>query len=321
MVKRILFLVASWACISSLLGQEPTVALRADTSAILFGGQTWIHLEAVRDPAAGAADLRWVTWKDTLPGGWEILETRPTDTSLVVLANGQDAIAITQSMRVTTWDSGVVRMPELPVLWADDTLLSNALLFSVRAPQLGPEGQIADFADIVEVDWTLWERLQRALPYALAALVLALIVYGTVVAVRRFKRGERPVAAAPQAPREPADVIALRELRAIQERAAWKQGDVKGHHSAVSDVLRTYLEHRFGFNAPEQTTSEIRQHLSAQPMPADVRHLFIEVLELADLVKFAKFRGEAADHERAVMRAVKCVEHTRPVAATNGEEA
>lgn len=321
MDKRLVLLLASWVLAAWTFGQQPTVTLRADTSAIMFGGQTWIHLEALRDPASGASNLAWVTWKDTLPGGWEILETKPTDTALVALENGQDGIAISQSMRVTIWDSGVVRMPELPVLAGNDTLFSNALLFSVRGPQLGAEGQIADFADIIEVKWTLWERLQRAFPYVLVMLLIASIAAGIVLAIKRFKRRERPLQAVPSAPSEPADVIALRDLRAIQDRAVYKQGDVKRHHSEISDVLRTYLVNRFGFNASEQTTREIHQHLSAQPMPADLRNLFIEVLELADLVKFAKFRGETADHERAVMRAIQCVEHTRPVEAENPSEA
>lgn len=302
---------ALWATAGA---QAQQVELRADTTALKLGGQTWIHLSTVRDPALTASAFEWPVLKDTLPGGWEILEMRPADTSLVTLDDGRDAIAITQSMRVTTWDSGLVRMPALPFVLDGDTLFSNPMLFAVASPVLGDEGQIANFHDIVEVDWTLAERLRRLLPWLLAALAIAGLVWG---GLRWWKNREVPAegaAAEPEQPREPAHVLALRALREIQERAVWKQGNPKGHHSAISDALRTYLEHRFDVPAREQTTNEIARTLRSVALDPDARRQFIEVLELADLVKFAKYRGEAAEHERSVRRAIELVERTRHTA-------
>ena len=303
-----------WAALlGTASAQAQQVELRADTTALKLGGQTWIHLSTVRDPALTASAFEWPVLKDTLPGGWEILEMRPADTSLVPLEDGRDAIAITQSMRVTTWDSGLVRMPALPFVLDGDTLRSNPMLFSVASPVLGEEGQIANFHDIVEVDWTLAERLRRLLPWLLAALVAAALAWG---ALRWWKNREGTAgeaASEPEKPREPAHVIALRALREIQERAVWKQGNPKGHQSAISDAVRTYLEHRFDVPAREQTTGEIARTLRSVSLDPDARRQFVELLELADLVKFAKYHGEAAEHERAVRRAIELVERTRLV--------
>jgi hypothetical protein len=252
--------------------------------------------------------------KDTLPGGWEILEVRPADTALLRFDDGRDAISITRSMRVTTWDSGVVRMPELPFVLAEDTLRSNALLFAVDAPSLGSEGQIANFHDVIDVDWTLAEQLRRALPALLALFAFGAAAWFAFTWWKRRKATATAEAPEPKKPLEPADVIALRALRTLQERALWKQGNPKAHHSGISDALRAYLEHRFGITAREQTTTEIARNLRALAISGELAAEFISVLELADLVKFAKYQGEAADHERSIRRAIELVERTRPVA-------
>lgn len=287
--------------------------LEADTTVLDMGGQTWVHLTAQRDPAVSSGAFTWPTYKDTLPGGWEVLETLPLDTSLVPSPDGRDLLAVTQSMRVTAWDTGVVRMPELPLVLGADTVRSNALLFVVKGPQLGEEGQIANFADVVDVEWTWWERFQRALPYLLGALLLAGLATGAYFAYRRWQgRQALDAPAAPEAPREPADVIALRTLRRIQEQAAWKQGLVKGHHSEVSTAVRAYLEHRFGFAALELTTAEIRRGAHSIGIDADQQRALLAILELTDLVKFAKYTGGAEEHERVVRQAITFVEQTRP---------
>ena len=292
--------------VASISAQQ--VTLEADTTALELGGQTWIHLSAQRDPASNSASFAWPTWQDTLPGGWEILELRPLDTALVRWEDGRDAIAVTQSMRVTTWDTGVVRMPELSLTLGADTVTSNAMLFVVHAPQLGDEGQIADYAEVIDVKWTLWERLQRALPFLLAALLLLAVLAGGYVIYRRRSQRLRVAAPSePELPKEPADVIALRR---VQEQAAWKRGDLKGHHTQISTALRTYLEQQFGFAALELTTVEIRRGVASTGVEAEQQRNLLAILELSDLVKFAKYHGGAEEHERAVRRAIEFVERT-----------
>lgn len=308
-VKRLTPTVAACLLVATVWAQQ--VTLVADTTTLELGGQTWIHLSAQRDPASTSAAYTWPTWQDTLPGGWEILELRPLDTTLVRWEDGRDAIAVTQSMRVTTWDTGVVRMPELPLTLGEDTLTSNAMLFVVLAPQLGDEGQIADYAEVIDVRWTLWERLQRALPYMLAVLLLAAGLAGGYIAYHRRLQKLRAVASSkPELPKEPADVIALRTLRQVQEQAVWKRGDLKGHHSQISTALRTYLEQQFGFPALELTTAEIRRGVASTGADAEQQRNLLAILELSDLVKFAKYRGGAEEHERAVRRAIEFVERT-----------
>jgi hypothetical protein len=114
-------------------------------------------------------------------------------------------------------------------------------------------------------------------------------------------------------PLEPAHVIALRSLEEIQKTAVWKKGQIKTHHAGTSEALRLYLEHRFNFPALERSTAEIKNAIGQLPLRQSETEALIEVLTLADLVKFAKWSPAASDHERIVSRSIRFVENTIPV--------
>jgi len=83
--------------------------------------------------------------------------------------------------------------------------------------------------------------------------------------------------------------IAYRQLEALVARGLIEKGEVKAFYDGVSDILRYYIEGRFGLHAPERTTEEflpeLRRSRAFQP-----RHkaLLGEFLRHCDLVKFAE---------------------------------
>lgn len=117
------------------------------------------------------------------------------------------------------------------------------------------------------------------------ALVLAALAFWLV---RRWRK--RAAVKAPE-PELPADFVALRGLDEIERMGLLESGDFKKYYTLVVDVLRSYLEKRFGIVAMDQTTDEILWGLRrAEVEAADVEPLLRE----ADLVKFAKHRPEAS---------------------------
>lgn len=73
--------------------------------------------------------------------------------------------------------------------------------------------------------------------------------------------------------------------------------------SAVSDTLRLFLEERFRFHAPEQTTEEFLNELQQSPRLNDEqKKLLANFLERCDLVKFA--RHEPTETELRELQAV-----------------
>lgn len=148
---------------------------------------------------------------------------------------------------------------------------------------------------------------------ALGALgVLALGVLLGWLFVRWWSRRERPEPAPPPPP--PPWETALAELRAHAERreAAIAEGDTERWVDAVSDSIREYLGHRFGFHGLESTTDEIAGELARAKSLSIAPGEAIDFLGQCDLVKFA--RASLADEaSRALIDdAVRLVERTRP---------
>jgi hypothetical protein len=187
--------------------------------------------------------------------------------------------------------------------------------YRIAGPDVTPDTPPMPPADLIDVRWTWWELLLRALPWLAAAGAAAALGRWAWKRYRRRQTGtaEAQEAAVALQPHE----AALTELARIQREAAWRLGDDKGHHAAVSEVLRRYIEARWGFPALERTTFEIRRGLRALSMREEDRTLLVGVLELADMVKFAKLRTGAEDHERAVMQAIAFVKSTAPASTTS----
>lgn len=288
---------------------KPEVTLSLDTNFLPIGGQTTLTLQTIR-LLTQPDGFTWPQFPgDTLTGGLEILESLGSDTTLVENEDGTDAIAISQKWRVTIWDTGFVAIPPVPVVWRQDTLESNPLLLQVGTPRIENPDMIAGPADVIVVEWTLAERLQLALPWILGILAVAAAVAGGLFWWRR--REQKPVVEKKiEVPLEPAHVVALRELERIRERATWRTGDEKGHHAATSWAIRAYVERRFGLPALERTTVEIRRGAQGLPIRDEDRVVLLELLEVTDLVKFAKYRAPLEEHEAVVTRAIRFVEST-----------
>ena len=68
-----------------------------------------------------------------------------------------------------------------------------------------------------------------------------------------------------------------------------RKGEIKPFYQRISDILRHYIENRFGLHAPEQTTEEFLGLMQASPaLPPVYQGLLKEFLQHCDLVKFAE---------------------------------
>ncbi|MGK0303126.1 MAG: hypothetical protein ACI89X_004014, partial [Planctomycetota bacterium] len=110
----------------------------------------------------------------------------------------------------------------------------------------------------------------------------------------------------------PAHIKALRELLRWKDAQRTTSADIDAFYVGVSQVLRVYLEDRFGLHAPERTTEEFLRDLdgSAQ-LVRDHGQELRRFLSQCDLVKFAKFVPTDADHQATYGMAESFVEATR----------
>ena len=123
--------------------------------------------------------------------------------------------------------------------------------------------------------------------------------------------GHRRARASAPLPPRPAHLVALEALRRLQRQDLIAQQRVEEFYVRVSDIVRRYIEWRFGLRAPEQTTEEfLLAGLATGGLIATHRHLLEAFLAHCDLVKFARHQPTAEDMHQAWQGATAFVEQT-----------
>ena len=145
-----------------------------------------------------------------------------------------------------------------------------------------------------------WEWLWWALfGLALAAVLFAL-----------WKWWQKKRAEIPFVPPVPAHIRAKRKLQEALALIA----QPKPFCILVSDTLRTYLEERFEFHAPERTTEEFLYELQATDrLTRDQKDSLGDFLQRCDLVKFAKYEPREPELRDLHGSALRLVEETEPL--------
>jgi hypothetical protein len=91
-----------------------------------------------------------------------------------------------------------------------------------------------------------------------------------------------------------------------------EQDECKPFYTALSLILRSYLEGRFNLNAPDETTEEIIEELSRSPeLNGQQRNILQEFMRQADIVKFAKGHPDRTTMESAFHTTKQFVEETK----------
>ncbi|MDE7396247.1 MAG: cell wall anchor protein, partial [Muribaculum sp.] len=106
--------------------------------------------------------------------------------------------------------------------------------------------------------------------------------------------------------------LAVKQLNELKSEKLCENSREKEYYTRLTDILRIYLETRFGINAMEMTSTQImrsvRSHDTTKPSAA----LMKQILEIADFVKFAKVRPLPDDNVKSFNQALQFVEATRP---------
>jgi hypothetical protein len=144
-----------------------------------------------------------------------------------------------------------------------------------------------------------------------AGALLTLVLLALLVRLRR-KRPQPAALHEPVPEIEPIALspyqVALARLESIARERWPDRRQVARHYESVVDVLRDYLEASEGLPARERTTEELLwalpPHLSeAVPhRPANGRQQTRELLDEADLVKFARLRPDSAQANHFLQR-------------------
>ncbi|MBN2486578.1 MAG: hypothetical protein JXB34_11445 [Bacteroidales bacterium] len=278
-----LFLVLSALCAHS---QSVVVETLMDTNKILPGQRAILKFIVT---ANENINLQMPEFADSLSDGIEIIGNAKLDTSKLSDNNKK----IEQTLSITAFEPGLHYLaPQAFVVLLPgntDTIFSSAGYLMVDTVAIDTTGTIRDIKNIEWVMPTPRDLLPLFIVMVALGLAGFLIVY--FWPGKRNKLLNRQHQAV-----EPAYAIALRELDKLKAQKLWQQKLTKEYYSRLTEIIRTYIEKQFGIKAMEETTAEILSDIrksGLEPMMnvPDLQNL----LNLADLVKFA--RGEAQPEE------------------------
>jgi len=293
-----LFSLASWGAMSQSLSFHADI----DSTRMLIGDQLniWLRYEF---PAG--TQYRTQPIPDTLAGKIEVLRVDPADT----IRRTKEMVSVRQRILITSFDTGFFVIPSFYLYDSQtgDSLKSNALPLEVFDMPIDTTKGIADIKMPYEIPLG-WADL---LPY-LIALVLIAGAIAIYILIRKRKKTEPEPVKKFIPPPIPAHIWALDELDKLAAQKLWQQGKVKLYYSRITEIIRRYIEMRFGIQAMEETTYDIMRsfregnHLAQEN--EDKLRIF---LEEADLVKFAKYQPDADDNEKSFTVALDFVRATK----------
>ncbi len=323
MEKKVLHIVLPLFLLISIthrsFAQRVSVQASVQPAEIRIGEQALINLKVI---APKDQIVQFPVYQKEIIPGLEVLTMLPPDT---VIEN--NVATMNFKYVVTSFDSTLYYVPPMPVFDGTDTLYSNSFGLKVTSPVLKDStvaylekmntGQTdsIDFRqlqlnDIKPVQkpafvWTdyLW-ILWIVLGFILLLLLIGLII---VLVLRKKKKGY--FFTPPQV--LPPHVRALQELDKLKAGKIWQQGREKEFYTKITDILRVYMFERYRINAMEMTSGEILVEIRKRTEEDSVYNNLVQILSVADRVKFAKHKPYMDENDLSLMNAYFFVNQTR----------
>lgn len=308
-VKLVALLLSVWLA-PAIASAQTQIQANADSTTLVMGDRVTVNLEILKDSHSG--ELLNLPKKNQDYNGLEFLDITADSTQL---SNGR--IQLKYNLYFQAFDpSELLTMPAFAYAIGHDTVYSDILTFKVLPVVLSPE--LGDPEDIENLtihpdegpvsiparwydwipDWWIWVVV------ALIAIALGIVIY------LLYKKNGSSIFIPRRLP-TPYE-IATQRLQELKRRRLIEQGQTKVYYTELIDILRTYLEGRFGINAMEMPTKQILRklrenketHLSSAQME--------QVLQLADFVKFAAANPDPLEGQKTFNTISDFVLSTKP---------
>lgn len=306
-LKLFAALIFSLSGTFSVTGQTASATLEREK--ILVGEQIRLNVRFSFPAAIDNFQLP-VFEQDTITKSIEIISRYTTDS----LSTDQTLREIEQTYIITSFDSGTHVIPSQVFSYfspseADQQfLLTDSLYLNVDLVRIDTTKAIMD----IKNPWGIPFHWREYLPYFIAGFILLLLILAGIYYYMRRKKG-LPLFPSRITPPLPADEEALLALNRIKKEKIWKSGLVKEYYTHLTDTVRRYLERRFNIPALEFTSAETLSELSKTETDAESVRKLEHILNVADLVKFARAHPEPTEHENCLNFAFDFIQHTKPV--------
>lgn len=223
----------------------------------------------------------------------EILRTADPDSNIIVQ----------QQLTLMTFDTGYVTVPSIGLTYAqsvEDKLRMKAFTDPVQL-----------YVTTITVDTTqsykpLMPPIERPVtmkevfPWILGLLLLVLLGFGAWFLLKHRKPSVDENGEPVKGPTVPPYDKAIDDLANLRQQKLWQVGKVKEYYSSLTDIAREYIEGQFDINAVEMTTDDILEEVKGLRFNEQLFAKLKETMEVADLVKFAKYTTSSLENDQAM---------------------
>jgi hypothetical protein len=306
MRKLLFILIVFISAVLSAEGQDVKVSAAFDSSRIFIGDQVHYTITILR-PSELPVSIKKL--RDTLCKNIEIV-SGPVGDSMQM---PDKRVKITRRYLITSFDSGFYQVPPVFAEIRDAAgikrFYSDYSPLRVMRVKIAPADTTAKIFDIIK-PYKAPVTLGELLPWIIISMIAALLVWGAIIVIRRFRKNRR--VDEPVINPDPAHIIAFRELEKLKEKQLWQKGELKYYYTRLTEILRQYLENRYGVCSLEMTTSETLEALLKTGFKKDESFTILKaILNGSDLVKFAKYKPDPAENNEHFNNSWKFVENTK----------
>jgi len=293
------------------------VSASIDSTMLMIGDQTAMHLDVTHE----ANELvQLPVFGEILQDGIEIVDRSAVDST--TLPDGR--IQLHQDIILTSFKDSLFAIEPIVVRSGEDSFLTEPMALNVIQPfEVDSALAITDIKDIERAPIWWWGIIR----WVLLALGLGCLAVGLYYMWQWYQKNRKPEEE-PVNPEllRPADEVALEKLDEIKAQKIWKDGKVKEYQTELTDVVREYIGRRFDVHSTEKTSDETLRELkpillngglingdaSLNGDGKDLYEKLRKMLQLADLVKFAKWHTTPDENEQGLTTAYEFVKETSP---------
>ena len=296
-MKRYILLLVALAAMCGLRAQQVEVEGRVESTEVQVGKPFTFDL-SLKVPYGW-----FVEWNDfaqeSLSDQIDIVKRSNVERT----ADADSNIIVRQQLTLMTFDTGRVELPAVALTYAhsfDAPLRMQAYtepvdlyVTTITADTLQPYKPIVEpiAAPI---------QMKEVFPWVLVALLAILLGLGIWLLLKRRKVHVDADGNVVKDPVIPPYDKAVDDLRKLREEKPWQSGKVKEYFSSLTDIAREYIEGQFGVNAVEMTTDDILEEIKPLHFSKEAYDKLKDTMEVADLVKFAKYSASSFESDTAL---------------------
>ena len=225
----------------------------------------------------------------------------------------KDAYSVVERDYVlSSYEIGRHTIPSLKIKYkssqGDGEVAANEVIIDIKGVIKEGEmsGDIKDILPPVGIP-TSFKRLVVWVSVGLGALLLSGVIYGLVYKFRKRSKIQEH-----QFIKRMPHETAYELLERLSKEDLIAKGFVREYYYHITDIVRHYIEDRFGLLAPERTTEEFLTEMAHTNKLDDTHKILIrEFLERCDMVKYAKYGPSNLEVKETYDAAKRFIDETK----------